>query len=64
MLALRGTLVSQAIQELGISIVAALLFGLATNVAVREGSRTGAWISAAAFLSFSLLAAWWLWRVL
>jgi hypothetical protein len=56
--------VSQAGAELTVAIFAAGLFGLATAVAVREGSRGGAWISAAAFLSFSLLAAWWLWRLL
>ncbi len=54
---------SQAAQELGISIVAAFLFALATNVAVREGSRAGAWISVGAFLWFSLLAAWCLWEL-
>ena len=55
---------SLAAQELEISILAAALFGLAADVAVREGSRAGAWISAAAFLWFSVLAALWLWRLL
>ncbi|PLS84226.1 MAG: hypothetical protein CYG60_19020 [Actinobacteria bacterium] len=56
--------VSQAGQELGISLLAVALFGPATHVAIREGSEAWAWISAAAFLASSLLAAWWLWRQL
>ncbi len=55
---------SQVGQELVVSIFAVALFALATSVAVREGSRGGAWISVAAFLSFSLLAASLLWRLL
>ena len=55
---------SQTAQELVISLVAAVLFGLATDVAVREGSRGGAWISLTAFLAFALMAARLLWILL
>ncbi len=60
----RGCVVSQAPQELGAAIFATALFAVATSIFVRAESKAGAWISVAAFLSFSLMAAWWLWRLL
>ncbi len=55
---------SQAPQELGAAIFAAALFAVATSMFVRAESKAGAWISLVAFLSFPLLAAWVLWRLL
>ncbi len=55
---------SQAGAELGVAVFAAALFAAATVVAVHGESKAGAWIAVAAFFSFSLLAAWTLWRLL
>ncbi len=55
---------SQAGQELGVALFAVALFAVATSAAVRAGSKAGALIGLVAFLSFSLLAAWFLWRLL
>ncbi len=55
---------SQAVHELMVSLFTAALFAVATSTAVREESQVGAWIGAAAFFWFSLLAAWYLWRLL
>ena len=55
---------SQAVHELLVSLLTAVLFAVATEVAVHEGSRAGAWVSVGAFLWFSLLAARLLWRLL
>lgn len=50
--------------ELGIALFAVGLFAATTSVAVRAESKAGAWVGAAAFFSFSLLAAWLLWRLM
>ena len=55
---------SQAAQELGVAIFAVVLFAVAASVFVRAGSKAGALIALVAFLSFSLLAVWVLWRLL
>ncbi len=55
---------SQTGQELVVSIFAVALFAVATSVFVRAGSKAGALVGLVAFLSFSLLAAWFLWRLL
>ncbi len=55
---------SLAAQELGVALFAVVLFAAATAVAVREESKAGALVSAAAFFGFSLFAAWLLWRLL
>ncbi len=55
---------SHVVEELGVAIFAVVLFAVVTSVFVRAGSKAGAWIGLVAFLSFSLLAAWSLWRLL
>ena len=55
---------SQAVQELGVVLFMVALFAVATSVAARQGSEELAWFWLAVFLSFSLLAAWLLWRML
>ncbi len=46
-----------------VSTFAATMSAVLLLQAVREGSRPGAWTSAAAFLWFSVLTASWLWRL-
>ncbi len=60
---------SQAGQEFTSTLFAAALFAVvlsatAVAVAVREESKAGAWIGLVAFFASSLLAAWFLWRLL
>ncbi len=55
---------SVAGQELGVALFAVVLFAAATVVALHGESKAVAWIAVAAFFSFSLLAAWALWRLL
>ena len=60
---------SQAGQEFTSTLFVAALFAVvlsatATATAVREESKVGAWTGLVAFLSSSLLAAWFLWRML
>ena len=54
----------QAIQELWPVVFVAAFFAAATSQAIREESKAGALVGLAAFLSFSLLAASALWRLL
>ncbi len=46
------------------ALLAVVLSATATAAAVREESKAGAWIGLVAFLSSSLLVAWFLWRLL
>ena len=55
---------SFASQELAVTILAAVLFAVATVGAVHEGAEAWAWLAAVAFFACSLLAAWLLWRLL
>ncbi len=55
---------SVAGQELRVALFAVVLFAAATVVALHGESKAAAWIAVAAFFSFSLLAAWSLWRLL
>ena len=55
---------SPTAEELMVVLFAVGLFASTTSVAIHEGSKAGAWVSAAAFFSFSLLAAWLLWRLI
>ena len=60
---------SQAGQEFAATLFVAALFAVvisatATAAAVHEGSKAGALIGLVAFLSSSLLVAWFLWRLL
>ena len=55
---------SLTVEELIVTIFAVGLFAATTSVAIHEGSKAGAWVSAAAFFSFSLLAAWLFWRLI
>ncbi len=45
------------------ALFAVVLSASATVAAVREESEAGAWVGLVAFLSSSLLAAWFLWRL-
>ncbi len=55
---------SLAVQELGAVLFMVALFALYTVLAIRQRSEVLAWYGLAVFLSFSLLAAWSLWRLL
>ena len=46
------------------ALLAVVLSATATAAALREESKAGAWIGLVAFLSSSLLVAWFLWRLL
>ena len=54
----------QALQQLWPVVFAAALLAAATSQCIREGSKAGALIALAAFLSFSLLVACAFWRLL
>ena len=54
----------QALQELWPVVFAAALPAAAASQAIREGSKAGAVIALAAFLSLSLLTACAFWRLL
>ena len=54
----------QAFQQLWPVVFVAAFFAAVTSRAVREESKAGALIALAAFLSFSLLTACALWRLL
>ena len=51
-------------EELMVALFAVGLFASTTSAAIRAESKAGAWVSVAAFFSFSLLAAWLLWRLI
>ena len=55
---------SVASQELVLTILAAMLFAVATVTAIREEAKAFAWLTAVAFFACSFLAAWLLWRSL
>ena len=55
---------SVASQELAVTILAAMLFAVATVTAIREEAKAFAWLTAVAFFACSFLAAWLLWRSL
>jgi hypothetical protein len=55
--------VSPGGQNLVAALCVVVLCVVATSVAFREGSRVWACVGVSAFFSFSLLAAWLLWRL-
>ena len=55
---------SNTADELVVALCAVGLFAVTTSAAVRAESKAAAWVSAMAFFSFSLLAAWLLWRLI
>ena len=55
---------SLAGQNLVAALCAVALCAAVTSVALREESEAWAWVGVLTFFSFSLLAAWFLWRLL